>query len=453
MSVTVEQRRRETRFEARSWWRDGLEAAVYLVSAAGVALVIASGGAIFAEPADVAYFLGRAFGVVATVFALTQVLLVSRAPFIERAVGHDRLVVLHTKLGKWAIILMLGHMALLVSVSAYYDGRNVLGQAAAFFTDAWYLAFAQVALALFLMVLVTSLLVVRSKWRYESWHAVHALVYLAIGFAVPHQFLFGSTFLTNKLAWWFWLTLYVLAFGTLLVFRVIRPVARWRKNGLQVAEVTPIGADAVSIVMVGRGVGKLAAKPGQFFLWRFLAPGLWSQAHPYSLSSAPQGASLRITVKASGDFSAALASLKPGTQVVAEGPLGVFHDDARYHSGVVLVAAGIGITPVRAMLEAHQGDGPCDVIVRVRSEQEAPLLDEVRDLAKARGAELHVLVGARGAGWAPAGQPVGLIDLVPDLAQRDVFVCGPREWAQAVEADALAAGSSRFAIHRERFEW
>lgn len=446
---------RARRAARRTWWPDALEAAIWLACATAIAFVIAGGGFLIFQPIDWLYGLGRVFGVVATVFVLTQVLLVSRAPYIERSVGHDRTVALHTRLGKWAIILMIAHAGLIVGVSAVYDGRDVLGQAVAYFTQAWYLATAQIALAVFLVILATSLAIVRARWRYESWYAVHLLVYVAVALAVPHQFLFGSTFVSKGAAWWFWLTLWVFAFGSLIWFRMIRPVARLGRHDLRVAEVTPLPDGSTHVVMRGKNLERLRSVPGQFFLWRFLAPGFGSQAHPFSLSRSADAESLRITVKPSGDFSSKVGELKPGTRVLVDGPLGVFHHGTRSSEGVVLVAAGIGVTPIRAMLEAVDPavDGPVDVVVRCSSEAEAPLLDEVRELALARGATVHVVAGGRGTGWSSAASPATLAALVPDVADRDVYVCGPRAWALAVEADAVAAGCPKARVHREEFAW
>lgn len=437
------------------WWADGLEAAIYLAAAIGAAFVFAAGAFAGAGPLDWIYGIGRIVGIVATVFLLAQVLLVSRAPYIERSVGHDRTVALHTRLGKWAIILMLVHVAFVVGITVSWEDTTFAAQLATFFTQAWYLATAQVALVVFLVILATSLVIVRRKWRYESWHTVHLLVYVATALAVPHQFLFGGTFSPKGAAWWFWLVLYIFAFGSLLAFRVVRPLALAVRHGLRVDAVQPLPDGSTSIVIRGRGVERLRARPGQFFLWRFLAPGFWAQAHPFSLSRTPDAQTLRITVKPSGDFSSRVAQLKPGTRVLAEGPLGVFHGERRYGHGLVLVAAGIGITPVRALVEAAQpADGPVDVIVRCSSEDQAPLLDEVRALAAERGATLHVIAGPRGeSGWSAQAAPASLADLVPDVAARDVFVCGPRDWALRVEADAVAAGVPSRNVHREEFAW
>lgn len=189
-------------------------------------------------------------------------------------------------------------------------------------------------------------------------------------------------------------------------------------------------------------------------LWRFLDRDRWRDVHPFSLSSATSPTAMRITVKPSGDGSAGLATVEPGTRVLVEGPFGVFSAASRTRHGVVLVAAGIGITPIRAMLEElDPAHGPVDVIVRASSRAEAPLLDEVEELAAAKGIAVHVVLGSRGDGWSSADHPATLENLVPDVVERDVYVCGPGRWAATVEQEARAAGVGRDSIHRETFAW
>jgi ferredoxin-NADP reductase len=162
---------------------------------------------------------------------------------------------------------------------------------------------------------------------------------------------------------------------------------------------------------------------------------------------------LRITVKPSGDGSTSVANVQPGTRVIVEGPLGIFTHSRRAKSHLLLISAGIGITPVRSMLEAIEpGDG-CTVVVRVRSRSEAPLLDEVEALAAERGATLHVLQGSRGSTWGTDASPATVAQFLEDPAATDVYVCGPTRWAEAVAADAVVAGVAPDAIHREEFGW
>jgi len=439
---------------ARSWWADMAHGSVYVVVAIGVAFFLADGGLQTFATIDYVYATGRALGIVAAALMLFQVLLISRAPFIERGMGHDRAAALHTRTGKVAIIAMASHASIISFMSAYYADVSLFTQLTNFFTSHWYLAFAQVALTVFAIVFVTSLLIVRSRWRYENWHAVHLLTYVGAAFAIPHQFLEGSTFRDGGAAWWYWLALYLVAWGSLLAFRVVAPLVRFATHDIRVARVTQLADGSTSVEMSGRQLDRLGARPGQFMLWRFLDRGRWRDAHPFSLSSAASPTELRITVKPSGDGSAGLAGVEPGTRVLIEGPLGIFSDASRTRPGVVLVAAGIGITPIRAMLEGiDPAHGPVDVIVRARSRAEAPLLDEVEELAADKGVALHVVLGARGGGWAATDHPATLEGLVPDVAERDVYICGPRPWAADVEREARAAGVGRESVHREEFAW
>lgn len=431
-----------------------VQASVYLVAALGVAFFLADGGLQTFATIDYVYSAGRALGIVAAVFMLAQVLLISRAPFIERAIGHDSAASLHTRTGKVAIILIAAHAVMIIAMSAYYADVSVFTQITNFFTTQWYLALAQLALGVFLVIGLTSWVVVRSRWRYENWHAVHLLTYVGVGFAIPHQFLEGSTFRDGGAAWWFWLALYLFVWGSFLIFRVIVPLARFFRHDVRVERVDTHADGSTSVTLRGVALDAWGAKPGQFFLWRFLDRERWRDPHPFSLSSAPTADTLRITVKPRGDGTASLAALTPGTRVLVEGPFGVFSSVARTQGGVVLAASGIGITPVRSMLEhVDASDGPVDVIVRARSRAEAPLLAEVEELAAAKGAALHLVLGTRGAGWASADMPATLVGLVPDVAERDVYVCGPTQWADAIEREARAAGVRRESIHREAFAW
>ena len=112
---------------------------------------------------------------------------------------------------------------------------------------------------------------------------------------------------------------------------------------------------------------------GQFFEWRFLTRGMWWQAHPFSLSARPKPPYLRLTVKDRGDFSAAVASLQPGTRVAIEGPYGVFTSHARRRRKAVLIAGGIGVTAIRALLEDLPNSTEPVVFLRASTEDDLVL--------------------------------------------------------------------------------
>jgi len=126
--------------------------------------------------------------------------------------------------------------------------------------------------------------------------------------------------------------------------------------------------------LTGRHLDRLHARAGQFFGLRFLTPRLLWQLHPFSLSEAPDGQSLRITIKISGDFTRAISTITPGTRVLAEGPFGHLTDAVRRRPGVALIAGGIGVTPLRALLEEMPGD--IVLLYRVTREEEVLFRDE-----------------------------------------------------------------------------
>ncbi|GAA2494333.1 hypothetical protein GCM10010276_38260 [Streptomyces longisporus] len=112
---------------------------------------------------------------------------------------------------------------------------------------------------------------------------------------------------------------------------------------------------------------------------------------------ADDGHTLRLTAKAVGSASAGLRHLSVGSRAFVEGPYGAFTSLHRTRPGALLIAGGVGITPVRALLE-EELSGDAVVLYRVRSENEAVLADEVRALVAARGGKLHLLTGLTGEG-------------------------------------------------------
>jgi predicted ferric reductase len=120
----------------------------------------------------------------------------------------------------------------------------------------------------------------------------------------------------------------------------------------------------------------------------------WWGSHPFSLSEAPDGQSLRITVKALGDYSRDLRAVRPGTRVVAEGPFGVFTDEHRRRDRALLIGGGIGVAPVRALLE--EAPSGTVAVVRALSDADVVLRDELEQIARERNA---VSTWSRATGW------------------------------------------------------
>jgi predicted ferric reductase len=311
---------------------------------------------------------------------------------------------------------------------------------------------ATVAVLLLVAVGIVSARAARRKFRYETWHFIHLYTYLVIALAFSHQFATGADFVNNAKARWLWSALYIAVGLLLLWYRLITPIRAAFRHQFRVVEVRRESVDVVSVIMTGRRLGELHAEAGQFFRWRFLTRDLWWAANPYSLSAAPSSDLLRVTVKITGDHSAALLNLKPGVRVLAEGPYGTFTATRRTRRRVLLLAGGVGITPLRSLLETLQGrPGDIDLIYRANTEADLVLRHEIDWIAQRRGIVVHYLLGPPMRGNADHLSAQQLRRLVPDVGERDVFLCGPEPMMEAARTGLRQAGVSRRHIHHESF--
>jgi predicted ferric reductase len=401
---------------------------------------------------DVLTSIARLTGLLGAYSALLQVLLLARIPWVERGVGFDRLTVWHRWNGHACLYLVLAHVVFSVWGYAALDKLPLTKEISTMITGGIYpgMITATIGTLLLVLVVVSSIVAVRKRVRYEWWYAIHLTVYASIALAWFHQIPTGNELVVDRLAANYWRALYLVTFALLLAYRVLVPALNAFRFRLRVAEVVDEGAGAVSLHITGRRLDRLHAHAGQFFLWRFLGRGRWWASHPFSLSAAPDGRSLRITIKDLGDFTSRAAAIEPGTRVMAEGPFGVFTDETRRLDKVALIGGGIGITPIRSLLEEMD----CDVAVvyRVLDEDDVIFSSELEQLAAREGAELHIVAGDHAA---PAGRgllsPAHLLELVPDLVERDVYICGPPAMADATRRNVRAAGVPSRTIHTERF--
>jgi predicted ferric reductase len=364
----------------------------------------------------------RLTGLLAAYLALIQVLLLARLPALERAIGLDRLSVWHRWNGHVCIDLVVAHVLLSVWGYAALDKLGFFGELTTMIGGGIYpgMVTATIGTAALLAVVVTSVVIVKRRLRYEWWYAVHLLAYAGIALAWFHQIPTGNELVLDEAAADYWRALYVATPAVLVVYRVLAPAAAALRHRLRVIAVRAEGPGVVSLELAGRSLDQLRAQPGQFFLWRFLSPGRWWKAHPFSLSAAPAPNRLRITIKDLGDFTSTAGSIPVGTRVLAEGPFGTFTSAKARRPKSLLIAGGIGITPIRALLEELRGD--VVVVYRVVSEDEAIFLDELAPLAPT----LHLVAGDHRDGANAHLMSGGhLAELVPDLAEREVFVCGP----------------------------
>jgi predicted ferric reductase len=383
-----------------------------------------------------------------TYLILIMLVLVARIPWLERAVGQDQLIRWHRKVAPWAISLIIIHVITTTLGYAQAAGSPILHELWVLVRSYRDVLAAAVGFGLLLLAGVTSYRAVRRHLKYETWWVVHLYLYLGLALAFAHQVVNGISFIGHPLTRALWIAIWIATAGLVIVFRIGQPVWRSLRHQLRVVEVRAEAPGVVSVICRGRHLDRLAVSGGQFFHWRFLTRDLWWQAHPFSLSALPRPPHLRVTVKVTGDAGNAVARLRPGTPVAIEGPYGTFTHHTRTGDGLLLIGAGVGITPLRALLE----DLPArsDVVVVLRASTPAGLVhrNEIAALVDHHRGRLHELVGSR---HRVKLNPRLLHHLVPDIADRDIYICGPEGFDVQIAAVARRLGAADEQIHIEAF--
>jgi predicted ferric reductase len=389
--------------------------------------------------------LGRVTGLLGAYLALVELLLLARLPVFD-TISLDRVAAWHRRNGIACLALIAAHTVLITAGYALTDDVGVLDEAGDLLGDYSGVLLATIALGLLIAVVATSVVLVRRRIGYRTWHALHLGAYVAIALAFSHQLATGQEFQRQPIARAYWWALYAVTVAVLVGYRIVLPLVRSLRHRLRVERVVQEAPGVVSVEIGGRDLDRLRALPGQSLRWRFLARGHWHEAHPFSLSAAPDGRRLRITVKQLGDYTARMASLRPGTRVIVEGPYGGLTSAARRRPHAALIAGGVGITPIRALLE----DMPGEIVVIYRAGREDDLLfrDELDELARRRGVHVHYVLGEQGDGLL---SPEHLRELVPDIVDRDVYVCGPVSMTEAMRASLRRAGVRPRQIVSEAF--
>jgi ferredoxin-NADP reductase len=151
--------------------------------------------------------------------------------------------------------------------------------------------------------------------------------------------------------------------------------------------------------------------------------------------------------------------IRPGSEINIKGPLGQFFYDQELHTEpVVLLCAGIGITPmmsiVRYLSELKQNN-TCSLFYGDRSQRNLVFDQEARQLiTQSPGFQYFMTLSQPSPQW--LGQ-CGYLNFsfvkakIPQVLKSRYFLCGPRMFNQEFEEQLLAAGVSQTVIHSEQF--
>jgi predicted ferric reductase len=391
---------------------------------------------------------GRMTGLLAGYAMAVTVALSARIGPLERAVGQDRLIRWHRTLGPWGLYLLLGHVVLITIGYAGLAQTGLLAQLWDLILTYQGMLMASVGTVLLFVAGITSYTRARRRFKYETWWSIHLYTYLALLFAFPHEVDDGASFAGHSLATLWWTAIWLALLAAVVCWRFALPVVRSLRHRIRVVEVVRENADVISVVLEGRRLDRLPVAGGQFFQWRFLTKGAWWEAHPFSLSHVPHRDRMRITVKNLGDHSRDLASMRPGTAVFIEGPYGRFTADAAVNTKVLLIGAGVGVTPLVGILQDLDEHADVAVLVRARTRDDLVLSEEIAAEVGRRGGKVWEALGPRDRAKINA---TTLRRALPDIHQRDVFICGPESFTASVAAECRRAGIPEAHIHFESF--
>ena len=419
----------------------------------GIALgigVLAQSASDWSDPGLAITALSRVAAMAGTYLALVCLVLIARIPWLEKEMGQDVLVKLHRKFAPYSLYLILIHVVLVSLGYGLLGDLNVWNQFWSLVLGTAWMMPAFVGFIFMMMVGITSYKRARSKMKYDTWYLLHLYAYLGIALSFMHTITSGVMFVDNDVMRYWWIALYVMVVLFILGFRVAYPLIRTLRHDIKVEKVVRESPHTVSVIMKGRNLDRLNARGGQFFTWRFLDHNAAWEGHPYSLSASPTDSRLRITVKDLGDHSKSLSKLKPGTRVMVEGPYGVFTADAIEGKSALLIAGGVGITPIRALLEELPKDVDTDLIWRASNQHDLSLRDEVEELAKQRGTRIHYMVGSR------RHFPLSTARLkrtIPHIMDTDIFLCGPEGLVEEAKHSILELGFDPERLHDEAFAY
>ncbi len=395
---------------------------------------------------------GRVTGLVGTYLIVVEVLLMGRVPWLDRMIGMDRLAVWHRRNGEYAICLLIAHAVLTIWGYAVTAHEGLIKETTSVVLSYPDMLAATVGLGLLVAVGILSARAVRRRVTYQTWYFVHLYTYIALALSFAHQFNTGVDFATHPLNRVIWIVMYGGVAALLIGYRVVKPLANMARHRFVVVGTVGEGPGLTSVYVSGQRLWEFDAEAGQFFMWRFLTRDGWWQAHPFSLSAAPNGRWLRLTAKTLGDHSGGLAGLRPGTRVMLEGPYGSFTRHRRRRRKVLLIGAGVGITPLRALFELFSVPGGDVVLIyRGRNPNELALRGEIDQIAAVRKAKVFYLVGSREE-HPEYLTPAHLQLIVRDVRQRDVYVCGPPGFTEMVGSSLRHLGVPSRQIHTESFE-
>jgi len=400
---------------------------------------------------------GRLSGLLLAFFSLLQILLICRANWIEASFGLDRLACTHGIIGFCILILLVLHPMLLTLGQSIENDVLFKEQFIDYCKNYEDVILALTAVIIICIAVIVSFFVRLKRIKYEIWYYIHLFLYLAIALSFGHQLELGSDLNASELFKYYWYILYAFVFINLICYRFLIPILKFYKHRFFVSDITLETTDVCSLGISGLNMLHFNFEPGQFIFVRFLAKGFFHEKHPFSISGRVQNNKIRISAKALGDFTRKIPDITIGTRVAIDGPYGVFSLKTSSASKMLLIAGGIGITPIRAIVEKLADLKTDTVLLYFNRTAKNIVFDlELKGMEESSSGKLKVInILSNEPSWNGEKGKLGkdMLDrLVPDFLQREVFICGPPAMMK-YSIRVLKNCGVKAKIHFERFSF
>ena len=381
--------------------------------------------------------------------------LTARFRYVTDPWGEDVIYHFHRRISLVAVALVIAHPIILFVV------RPELLALLNSFQAPWRARFAALSTYSLIALVVMALWRAKLAIRYETWHRTHiVLAVVAVAAGVAHMV--GWSFYLEapwKRALWIGLTLFWI--GLLVYVRVVKPLFMLRRP-FRVAEVRAERGDTWTLSMMPDGHPGLRFSPGQFGWLTLWASPFKITGHPFSFSSSAAVADGRVemTIRTLGDFTARIRNVQLGERVYLDGPYGAFTIDRNPADMHVLIAGGVGITPMMSIIRtlADRGDRrPIILLYGSRDWESITFREELEAQKKRLDLEVVHVLAHPPAGW--TGEK-GFIDaavfrrhLPAPYADHEYFICGPDVMMDAIEKALGELGVPLAKYHSERYSF
>ena len=387
--------------------------------------------------------------------------LISRIKAAAQPFGQDALQLFHNWMGIFALLLLVAHPILLILNG--YPANCWLNPFASCGNQATVTA----SLSLYALILLIGLSIFRERLRikYELWQVTHGLLALFVLIAsLVHIFILGR-FTTTPLMKTVWMVYAVIVISLIFWYKILKPIADWNR-GWEVIENRPERGDAHTLVLKPLGHEGFSFEPGQYAWIKKGRTPFGIGQHPISLSSigdVEPGGTISFTIKNLGNWSGnVVPKIQPGEKMWVDGPYGVLSADREQGMGYVLIAGGVGITPLYSICQtlAERGDvRPVLLFYGARTYEDLTFREEFEALQEKMNLQVVYVLSNPGEGWDGESGFINAeilsryfpVEFRKQYHRFVYFICGPEPLMDAMEELLPELGIPREKVFSERF--